>query len=223
MLRTLLVLLLLANAGFYAWTQGWLAPWLAAPRPEAREPERLQAQVKPELITVMTPKAASAAIAAAREAEVCLEAGPFPESAVGAAETTLVQNSMPDGSWTREAMTQGPAFAVYMGRFADRDVLRSKADELKRLKIPYEELNAPPLLAPGLKLSSHDDRAAAEAALVQLTQKGVRTARVVEIPSAAGTQVWLRVARADTEMQVRLKAMPAAALAGGFVPCRAAQ
>jgi len=223
MLRTLLVLLLLANAGVFAWTQGWLAPWAPAPRPEAREPERLQAQVRPELITVMTPKAASAAMAAARDAEVCLEAGPLAEGAVEAAESALTQNSVPDGSWTREAVSKGPMFAVYMGRFADREVLRSKADELKRLQIAYQEVNAPPLLAPGLKLSTHDERAAAEAALAQLTQKGVRTARVVELPSTTGTQVWLRVARADTEMQLRLKALPAAALAGGFVPCRSPQ
>ena len=102
------------------------------------------------------------------------------------------------------------------------EVMRSKADELRRLKVAFEEISAPPLLAPGIKLSAHNDRAAAEAALAQVTQKGVRTARVVEIPSSSSTQTWLRVARADTEMQLRLKALPIATLAtlaGGFAPC----
>ena len=98
MLRALLALLLLANAAFYAWSQNWLSPRLAGPRPEVREPERLQAQQRPELITVMTPKAASAALAAAvGETEVCLEAGPFSSDAnVAAAEFLLGRNLHPE-------------------------------------------------------------------------------------------------------------------------------
>jgi hypothetical protein len=46
MLRTLVLLLLLANGGFFAWTQGWLDPVLP-PRSEQREPERLAAQLGP--------------------------------------------------------------------------------------------------------------------------------------------------------------------------------
>ena len=63
MLRGLLVLLLLANGVFFAWTQGWLAP-LLPPRADPREPERLAAQLRPELITVLSAKAASAAVPA---------------------------------------------------------------------------------------------------------------------------------------------------------------
>ena len=124
MLRTVLVLLLLANAAFYAWTRGWLAPVLP-PRAEQREPERLTAQVRPELITVLTPKAASAAVAAAAATEaefmVCLEAGPFTDSTVLAAETALSQHSVPDGAVTREAVATSFTWGVVMGRFADRD------------------------------------------------------------------------------------------------------
>lgn len=220
MLRLLLVLLVLANAAFYAWSQGWLSPWLPVLRADQREPERLQAQVKPELVVVMTPKAASAVMAAAvRDVEICLEAGPFTESAIAAAETAMTQNSVAEGSWTREVVTKGSQWAVYMGRFGDREVMKSKADELRRLNVAFEELSAPPLLAPGIKLSSHSDRAAAEGALEKLAQKGVRTARVVEMPSSAPAQTWLRIARADAEMQSRLKALPSGPLAGGFGPC----
>lgn len=48
MLRGLIVLLLLANAGYFLWTQGHLAPLGLAPA-EEREPERLQGQIRPEL------------------------------------------------------------------------------------------------------------------------------------------------------------------------------
>lgn len=223
MLRALLVLLVLANAAFFGWARGWLAPWLGVPRTEQREPERLKAQVRPELITIMTPKAASAALAAARDAEACLEAGPFADSAVAAAEAVLAQHNVAEGTWTREAVAKGSQWAVYMGRFADRDVMRSKGEELRRLNVAFEELESPPLLAPGIRISSHPDKAAAEAALAQLVTRGVRTARVVEIPGSSVTQTWLRFARADAEMQARLKALPAAGLAGGFGRCAAAR
>lgn len=48
MLRWVIALLLLANAGYFLWTQGHLAPLGLAPAVE-REPERLQGQIRPEL------------------------------------------------------------------------------------------------------------------------------------------------------------------------------
>lgn len=48
MLRWVIALLLLANAGYFLWTQGHLAPLGLAPA-EQREPERLQGQIRPEV------------------------------------------------------------------------------------------------------------------------------------------------------------------------------
>ncbi len=48
MLRWVIALLLLANAGYFLWTQGHLAPLGLAPA-EEREPERLQGQIRPEV------------------------------------------------------------------------------------------------------------------------------------------------------------------------------
>lgn len=53
MLRWLVVLMLLANLGFWAWSQGHLAGLAGGllPPPDAgREPGRLQQQVSPERI-----------------------------------------------------------------------------------------------------------------------------------------------------------------------------
>lgn len=52
MLRLVIWLLVLANAGYFAWTQGYLAPLGLAPV-EQREPERLQAQLKPEALRLL--------------------------------------------------------------------------------------------------------------------------------------------------------------------------
>lgn len=223
MLRTVSLLLLLANAGFFAWTQGWLDPVLP-PRTEAREPERLAAQFKPELITVLSPKAASAALAAVAAAAsepaavACLEAGPFTDASVAVAEDWLAQHSVPDGSVAREAVATAFTWGVVMGRFPDRDALRVKADELKRLGVRFDELSSPAALAPGLRLGNYSDKYGAEAALNNLAQKGVRTARVAQLP-AGPVQQWLRAARADAELQTRLRSLPNDKLGAGFRPC----
>lgn len=227
MLRALLLVLLLANAGFYAWTQGWLAP-LLPPRSDAREPERLATQLRPELITVLSAGAASAAVAAASpasapapEAEpppVCLEAGPFNEAGAVAAEAMLAQQGVPEGAVVRELVARSYTWGVVMGRFPDRESLRARADELRRLNVRFEELASPPALVPGLRLGNFSDRYGAEAALNALSARGVRGARVAPLPSGTSQQ-WLRAAQADAELQTRLRSLPPERLGNGFQPC----
>jgi|JI102314A1RNA_FD_contig_21_4741298_length_874_multi_3_in_0_out_0_1 hypothetical protein len=222
MLRAVVVLVLAANFFFLAFTQGWLqSVWPSLPHGQ-REPERMAAQVRPELVTVVPPKNTNAAVAAARAADAsiraCFEAGPFAESEVAAAENVLLQNSIPAGTWSRDSVARSAPWAVYMGRFSDRDVMRQKEEELRRLKVSFEELRTPPLLAPGLRISTHPDKAAADQALAQLNEKGVRTARVVELPPLA-PQIWLRVAKADADLQVRLRGL--GGVGNGFQPCKA--
>ena len=86
MLRALVVLLLLANALVFGWARGWFAPDWPPPRHGEREPERLAAQVRPELIAA---------------AEVGLEAGPFDAAGLAAAEAELARAGLPEGSWER--------------------------------------------------------------------------------------------------------------------------
>jgi hypothetical protein len=75
MLRALVVLLLLANLGHWAWSHGWVPPVLLPPPPDGsqqREPARMAAQVKPEsIVLVAAPEARRLSSAA------CLQAGPF--------------------------------------------------------------------------------------------------------------------------------------------------
>src|SRR6185369_15893549 len=147
MLRALVVVLLLANALVFAWTQGWLG----RPERSEREPERLQRQLQPELVTLVAPGAASAALAAATRAQaaseaeaaasaaaarnLCLEAGPLPPGAVAAAEKLLLQAGVAAASWTPVASERKGVFLIYMGRYADDEALDRKIEELRRLHI----------------------------------------------------------------------------------------
>ncbi|MBL0728654.1 hypothetical protein [Piscinibacter sp. HJYY11] len=220
MLRLLVVALLLANLAFYAWTQGMLDNLTGVRAQGDREPERLNRQVKPETIRVLPASAVVATAAVTEAAPACLEAGPYTPAQIGAAEGVL-QTVLPAGSWASLKTESPGVWIVYMGKYPTREALQKKADELKRLKINYEELrNAPPELADGLALGGrYDTRAAADKALADVAQRGVRTARVMPLSAPAVTHS-LRVERADSTLQSRLAGLRAEALLGKtFTAC----
>lgn len=216
MLRALVVALLLANLLFFAWARGWLSPLVAPPHAGEREPERLAAQVHPEALKLLTPQAASAAISEATAR--CVEAGPFSDAEVGGAEQALARLGIAATAWTRRDVQQPGTWLVYMGRYTDAATMKAKQDELKRLKFSYEELRAPPDLAPALVLSRHDSREAAEAALATGTQHGLRTAKVVALPPPP-LQHWLRLPHADAETRTKLLALKPPEFAATFAAC----
>lgn len=53
MLRSLVVVLMLANLAFYGWTQGWLTGVLGLSPEGDREPQRLSAQIEPGALQVL--------------------------------------------------------------------------------------------------------------------------------------------------------------------------
>jgi hypothetical protein len=218
MLRALVVLLLLANLLFFAWSQGALSPALPPPHHGEQEPERLGLQVRPESVKVLGASAAQAAVAASG---VCMEAGPFSEADITTAEAALAAAGVAAAAWARrEQPQQQPArWLVYIGPFADPAALRAKEGQLRRIGVEFETLTAPSDLAPGLMLSQHDSEAAAEAALTASLQRGVRTARVVAQPQPP--QLWLRLANADAATRKTLETVSLPAGAGAFAPCQA--
>ena len=231
MLRALVVLLVLANLVFWAWTEGLLAPLGLAPTSQ-RNPARLALQVQPEAVRVLPPEAARAALAAATEvasttpargALQCLEAGPFSAAAIVAAEQALAAAALPAGSWVRAPHEGAPQYAIVLGPFGNREALQKKQDELERLRLPVEAVDLPGDGAgatpqPGCALGRHASRAAADAALAALNLRGVRTARVTLLKPAPG-ESRLRVAHATPALAEQLRALSGAALGAGFVPC----
>lgn len=238
MLRVIVLLLVLANLLFFAWTRGWLEGAAGLrPHPE-REPERLSRQKNPELIVVLPPAAASAALAprpapgappaalpAASASSVslrgaCLEAGPFATGASVSAIAALqaLQPPLPAGSWVEVKSERPGSWMLYMGRFPNREALAKKEDELKRSRVSYQEVSTPSEYTPGLTLGRFGDRTAAERALEQFGQRGVRSARIVEL-AAPATLHMLRAENADAALAERLTAIRSPALGRGFVAC----
>ena len=219
MLRSIVALLLVANLAFFAWSQGWLDNLMGVRAGGDREPERLAHQVRPETVRILTVQAVEAAASAAEAGMACLEAGPFDTEHVQAAESALA-TTLPAGSWVRRTTEQPARWIIYMGRYPNREAELRKEQELERLKVPFEELaNVPAALDPGLSLGRFDDRDAAEAALLQLSQRGVQTGRVIELAKPA-PQHMLRVERADPEFAQKVTGLKLDALGNkGFAPC----
>lgn len=226
MLRLVVLLLLVANAGFWAWRQGWMEPLhgVIGARPQGeREPERLARQVQPDAIRLIPGEAASAPRRAApplpspepptpsAPATACLEAGPYAAAEVAAIET-LVKAALPAGGWAlRDA---APPWWVAMGPYPDTEQLQKKRDELARRGITPEQPAGTRLLV----LSRHDNRSTAETELASLSDRGVRTARVMA--ATPPPQRLLRVAQADAAQQSALAALSTEKLRGkAFGPC----
>ena len=219
LLRTTVVALLAANALYYGWSHGLLAPIGLAPAP-ANEPQRLSQQIRPE--TLQVTQAGPAAPAAGPVSEgpapatssaspgaggpaACLQAGPFDAAQAEVLRRALTSANLPPGSWSLEGNGKANRWIVYMGRYADADALEKKRAELRALRV--ETAPTPqPALSPGLSLGVFSTVAGAQEHLAQLTRRGVRTARVVpEHPETPDTT--LRLPAADEALATRVRAL----------------
>lgn len=218
MLRLIVLLLLLANGGYYAWSQGLLLPWGAGPTQQA-EPQRLAQQLRPEMLRVLPADEArrlEASLAQAPRPPECLATGPLDEPVVGALRPLL--ESWPAGSWSFEAVMEPPRWIVYMGPYAGVEQVARKRGELRQLGISFEAL-ANPQLEPGLSLGGFATEAAAVRHIEALADRGVRTARVVqERPEQRGQRLLLPAV--DDALRPRLDELKPALETRPLRPCR---
>ena len=226
MLRPLLLLLILANAAYFAWVRGSLAAYGFAPVSQS-EPQRMTQQIKPEAMRLVTPAgnpsqsstpganppAASAPSAASGTATTiafaadaqpptqCLQAGLYTEAQTGVLRTAL-QTALPGGGWVLESSVEPARWIVYMGRYADTEALNKKRTELRQRSVSFEPLNNP-ALEPGLSLGSFATQSEANEELARISTRGVKTARVVQSrPEVRGQK--LRFAAVDASLRGQL-------------------
>lgn len=217
MLRTLVAALLVANLAFYAWSQGWLDGVVGVRSIGDREPERMARQVHPELVRVLPPGDSSAIGAAPPITLACLEAGPFVDADAAVAQTAA-QAALPGAGVTDVKTDKPPVWIVYMGRYANREALTKKEEELKRRKLDYDEVRDNATLAPGLSLGRFDSGAAAASALDKLAQQGIHTARIVELTPASSSHM-LRFETGDAVVAAQAMALRLGALGKSFAAC----
>jgi hypothetical protein len=201
MLRLTVLLLVLANAAYFAWSQGMLAVLGLTPAQQS-EPQRLAQQIRPEALRIASADEArriEATPAAPRVAE-CLQAGPLEEPQ--AASLRQVLDGWPLGSWVLEPGVEPARWIVYMGKYLTVENVNRKKAELRQLGVSFEPLSNPTLEL-GLSLGAFTSQAEANQQLAALSQRGVRTARVVqERPEARGPV--LRLAAVDDALRPRL-------------------
>nr|WP_315224875.1 SPOR domain-containing protein [uncultured Albidiferax sp.] len=219
MLRGIVLFLLLANGVYFAWSQGLLAAYGLAPEPVS-EPQRLAQQLRPEMVVLVPPpqtetvppSGATAVPVAAAPAQVasapdgpteCLTAGVF-DVERGTVLAKALADTLPAGSWTLEPGVEPGRWMVYMGRYANTELLERKKAELRGMRIDFD---APPAnLEPGLSLGRFSSEARANRLLADVTQRGVRTAHVVaERLETQGMRLVLP--RVDAALKAQLEAL----------------
>lgn len=103
MLRSLVLILLIVNATFFAWSRGWLSEWVGV-RPDAQhEPQRLAQQLHAERIMVIPTLQAEAPVSAP---------APAPATASASAPSTASAPASAVASAAVLAPTSAPALAV---------------------------------------------------------------------------------------------------------------
>jgi hypothetical protein len=222
MLRLIVLLLLLANGLYYAWSHGLLQAYGLAPVQQT-EPQRLTQQLHPERLRLLGAdevkrlEAATAQTSLPPRPTECLQAGLYDERQATALRQAL-DTALPQGSWEFENGVEPERWIVYMGKYPDNDTLNKKLAELRSLNIRFEPLSNP-ALSPGLSLAAYPSEAAAKDGLAQFASRGVRTARVVQERAELRGQ-WLRLPQADASLKQRLDNLKAALAGKALRPCQ---
>lgn len=185
MLRLFALVMLLANAGYFAWSQGHLRALGWGPV-EQREPERLVGQVGADKLrlegSAPTPApspAPTTPAAAATEATTCQAVVGLSPVQATAVTTALVGAGLDDKQWALDESVLPERWIVYVGKFPSADLLNRKKTELRSLRVEFRDVNAP-ALQPGLALGTYSTEAAAQTALQDLGRSGVRSAKVTK-------------------------------------------
>ena len=218
MLRIIVLALVLLNGVYFAWSQGLLQGLGFGPTQQT-EPQRMAQQIKPEALRLLTPQELRQAEApprlAAKPTE-CLQAGLFGE-AQGEPLRTALAAALPAGSWQLEDVKVPARWIVYMGKYANLDEMAKKRLQLASLNLKFEPLLSP-ALSPGLSLGGFETQELANAALQAFSQRGVRTARVLQ-ERAEVRGFTLKLPGVDEALKARLEALTPALAGKRLSPC----
>ncbi|MDC8787227.1 hypothetical protein [Roseateles koreensis] len=220
MLRALLLILLLLNALFFAWTRGWLDDVVGIKARGDHEPERAARQLYPERVQVLSPQALAAA--RAQEPRVCLELGPLlGDAALQTAQSALARAGVTPTEFQPQHSNQPGVWAVATIKLSAKEFQQRKEDTYRKMKINFEYLQDMPTEMPSLILSRHDSEKAANAQLAALDRRSLKGLRVLQL-QAPMIRHSLLVPQADEALRAKLAELSKdPALAPGFKACLA--
>jgi hypothetical protein len=216
MLRLVVLILALANAAYFAWSQGLLTSWGIAPTQQS-EPQRVEQQIKPQALRVLPgDEARRVELAAAVKTAECLQAGPFEDAQLPPLKQVL--DAWPTNAWSLEPASEPPRWIVYMGKYGGADSVSRKKAELRQMGISFEPLSNA-ALEPGLSLGGFASQQDATAQMEVLAQRGVHTAKVVqERPEIRGQL--LKLPGVDDLVRARLDDLKPVLAGKPLRPCR---
>lgn len=235
MLRFALLVLLLANAGYLAWSQGWMATLGWTPEVQS-EPQRLRQQVRPDVLSVVPATAPASVVAAAPDAPAtpaepaapleeilpetttCLQSESMDAAQSQALQRSLQASELPSASWEMVSTSTTGRWMVYLGKFANEMALEKRRAELRSRKIAYDRAGG--ALELGLSLGRFSSEEAATRELSHLLNQGVRGARVVQ-ERAAQTLYSLRLPQATAAQRQILQTLQPALQGKTLQPCPA--
>ena len=229
MLRFTLLVLLIANAGYFAWTKGWMATLGWTPEVQS-EPLRLKQQVRPDVLSIVPPEAAAPAPLAVAssskepkeeilpEATVCLQSEAMDEAQSKKLQRVLHDSELPASSWQMVTNTVAGRWMVYVGKFPNETALEKRRAELRSRKMAVDRAGGS--LEPGLSLGRFSSEEAATRELSNVLNQGIRGARVVQ-ERAPQTVYVLRLAQATVAQRTLLQGMQPALGGKALRPCPA--
>lgn len=220
MLRLSLLALLLANAGYFAWSQGWMASLGWKPDTQS-ESFRLRQQIRPDVVQIGTPTAPATKTAAAPAATPasalapaaptapartdgpsrCWQAGTFDDKQVVALRAALRDSDIPPSAWELQSNAVNGRWMVYLGKFPNAEALELRRAELQQRGVSYDRAGGP--LEPGLSLGRFPNEEAATRELTTILRQGVRGARVVQ-ERADSMLYTLKLTQVTPELHTRL-------------------
>jgi hypothetical protein len=206
MLRAFVLLLLLANLAFLAWTQGWIT-WLVGIDPLGqRDPGRVSAQVQPELIRPLGGPAGAVAGAGAVPARTgagpnAVGSGASAAETVASAPAAAASGSDPAASAIVTAAVSAVPACLEAGPFSAAEMPEMRT--MLRAALPTGSWRTERRERPGVWLIYLGKYGTREAALARLEELQRANVRAEELRSSPDLQPGLSLGRFEDENEAR--------------------
>lgn len=182
MLRALVILLVLANLGTYAWQTGWLAPWGLAPS-AGHEPQRVDQQLRPEAVRLLNgPRPATGAPpsntgnAAASPTQASGNGGATLSATTATPDTTASAPTAPTPAPAAASSPASESTACFEAGGFDAAQAEQLRAELRRMELPDNAWRLSEVSSAGrwiVYMGRYDNAAQVNAKKAELRELGV--------------------------------------------------